>query len=563
MTFTQPRKLKGQPSAGEFDFINRPAATITLQPKGECIPDLIDLNEETHQVLDALRAAGGRPLIVGGAVRDGLLSRAHGGTVDSMDIDIEVYGLSKDKVRKALPGDISEVGQAFGVFITSVNGQDFDVALPRQDNKTGDGHRGFVVETDPNMPFEVAFARRDFTMNAMGWDPESGELVDPLGGRADLEAGILRHPSDKFQEDPLRVLRAVQFAGRFNMELAPETAELCREMAPSFHELHKDGVWKQFRKLTTEGTHISKALEALHASGWEQHFPGLAATRGVPQDLRWHPEGDVNVHLGLAGDQAAAIARRDGLGEEDTSTLVLAAITHDFGKAVSTKIKGDGTITSGGHHETGVDPAREFLDQIGAPGRYAEKILPLVREHMCHTPGGGVEVSDSAVRRLLRRLDNAGGGPTLKQWSQLVEADKAGRGEGARHTRNYLSDWLEIADRLGNETAISKTLLKGPHLAEAGIPHGKLWAFIVAQSEEAQDDGAFSDEAGAKEWLATNGDAILTEANRRLQKATAAYEKKKAAQDIITKARAAVQKAEAKALKAAKREAELAASAGS
>lgn len=562
MTFPQPRKLKGQASAGEFDFITRPVATIALQPKGEFIPDLIDLNEETRQVLDSLRAAGGRPLIVGGAVRDGLLSRSHGGTVDSMDIDIEVYGLSKEEVRSALPGEVNEVGQAFGVFNTSVNGQDFDVALPRQDNKTGDGHRGFVVETDPNMPFEVAFARRDFTMNAMGWDSESGELVDPLGGRADLDAGILRHTGNKFQEDPLRVLRGVQFAGRFNMELAPETAELCQEMAPTFHQLHKDGIWKQFRKLTTEGTHISKALEALHASGWEKHFPGLAATRGVPQDLRWHPEGDVNVHLGLAGDQAAAIARRDGLDEEDTSTLVLAAITHDFGKAVSTKIKDDGTITSGGHHETGVDPAREFLDQIGAPGRYHEKILPLIREHMCHTPGGGVEISDSAVRRLLRRLDNAGGGPTLKQWSQLVEADKAGRGEGARHTRNYLNDWLEIADRLGNEKAISKTLLKGPHLAEAGIPQGKLWAIIVAQSEEAQDDGVFGDEAGAKEWLATNQDDILKEAQRRLQKAAAAYEKKKAAQDIITKARAAVQKAEARALRAAKREAELAASLG-
>lgn len=558
MTIPQPRKLKGQASAGEFDFITRPVATIALQPKGECIPDLIDLNEETRTVLDGLRAAGGRPLIVGGAVRDGLLARTHGGTVDSMDIDIEVYGLSKDRVRKALPGDVNEVGQAFGVFNTSLNGQDFDVALPRQDNKTGDGHRGFVVETDPNMPFETAFARRDFTMNAMGWDPESGELVDPLGGRSDLEAGILRHTGDKFQEDPLRVLRGVQFAGRFNMELAPETAELCREMAPTFHQLHKDGIWKQFRKLTTEGTHISKALEALHASGWEKHFPGLAATRGVPQDLRWHPEGDVNVHLGMAGDQAAAIARRDGLDEEDTSILVLAAITHDFGKAVSTTIKDDGTITSGGHHETGVEPAREFLEQIGAPLRYHEKILPLIREHMCHTPGGGVEISDSAVRRLLRRLDNAGGGPTLKQWSQLVEADKAGRGEGARHGRNHLPDWLAIADRLGNEKAISKTLLKGPHLAEAGIPRGKLWAVIVAQSEEAQDDGAFSDEAGVKEWLATNEAAILKEAERRLQKAAAAYEKKQAAHLIATKARAAEQKAAARALKAAKREAELA-----
>lgn len=364
-------------------------------------------------------------------------------------------------------------------------------------------------------------------MNAMGWDEATGELVDPHGGRADLEAGILRHTSDRFDEDPLRVLRGVQFAGRFNLELAPETAELCQEMAPTFTELNKSGVWDQFHKLTTKGARISKALKALHASGWEKHFPGLAATRGVPQDPRWHPEGEVIVHLGMAGDQAARIARRDGPDEEETSILVLAAMTHDFGKAHSTKINADGTITSGGHHETGVEPARDFVERIGAPGRYHDTILPLIREHMCHTSGGGVEISDSAVRRLLRRLDNAGGVPTLKQWAQLVEADKAGRGEGARHGRNHLPDWLSIAEGIGSEKAVGKAMLKGQHLAEAGVPRGPMWAIIVAQSEEAQDDGAFADEDGARAWLAANHDVIMKETTRRLQKAQAASEKKR------------------------------------
>jgi tRNA nucleotidyltransferase (CCA-adding enzyme) len=556
MTTIHARQPKGIPVGGQFAPGTHSESDVALPRQWDIIPDLIELTPETERVLNGLRAAGGRPLIVGGAVRDGLLARTHGGTVDSLDVDIEVYGLSTEEVRKALPGEVNEFGQDFAVFNTSLNGQDFDVALPRQDNKTGEGHRGFVVDTDPDMPFEVAFARRDFTMNAMGWDSATGELVDPLGGRADLESGILRHPSEHFSEDPVRVLRGVQFAGRFNMELAPETAQLCQEMAPAFHQLNKSGIWKQFRKLSTEGTHLSKALEALHASGWEKHFPGLAATRGVPQDLRWHPEGDVNVHLGMAGDQAAAIARREGLDEEETSILVLAAITHDFGKAHSTKVSGGGTITSGGHHETGVGPAEEFLDQIGAPGRYHEKILPLIREHMCHTPGGGVEITPSAVRRLLRRLDHAGGGPTLKQWSLLVEADKAGRGEGARHTRNYVPDWLAVADRIGNEKAVSTTLLKGPHLAEAGIPQGKLWGIIVTQSQEAQDDGLFADEAGVKEWLATNEAEILKEAQRRLQKAEAEHAKKKAAQMVLLKARQAEQKAAAKALKDSKHEAD-------
>jgi tRNA nucleotidyltransferase (CCA-adding enzyme) len=170
---------------------------------------------------------------------------------------------------------------------------------------------------------------------------------------------------------------------------------------------------------------------------------------------------------------------------------------------------------------------------------------------MCHTPGGGVPISDSAVRRLLRRLDNAGGGPTIKQWAQLVEADKAGRGEGARHSRNYLPDWLAIADRIGNEKAVGKAMLKGQHIAEAGVPRGPMWAIIVAQSEEAQDEGAFTDEDGAREWLAANRDPIMKETARRLQEAQAASEKKKAALAIALKARQEEQRAAARAAKAA------------
>lgn len=544
-----PRQPRGIPAGGEYAAYAHAEGGVALNPAGDRIPGLIDLTPEAQEVLDSIRAAGGRPLIVGGAVRDSLLARIQGEPVASKDVDIEVYGLSADQLRDALPGNVQEFGQNFGVLNTSINGQDFDVTLPRRDNKTGEGHRGFIVETDPEMPFEEAFARRDFTINAMGWDDATGELVDPFGGRDDLEAGVLRHTSkESFGEDPIRVLRGVQFSGRFGLDLDPETAQLCREIAPSFHSLHKDGIWKEFRKLTTKGTHISKALQTLHAAGWEDHFPDLAATRGVPQDPIWHPEGSVNVHLGLAGDEAAAIARRDGLDEEETSILVLAAITHDFGKAHSTIIK-DGRIVSGGHNETGVAPAREFLAQIGAPGRFHEQILPLIDRHMCHSPGGDQEITDSAVRRLLRKLDHAGGGPTLKTWARLVEADKAGRGDGARKGRDYLPDWLDRADRLGSESGVGKPILKGPHLADSGIERGPLWGYIIAQSVEAQDDGVFTDEAGARDWLAGNRKAVLTEAQRRWQKAQAKAEKLPRARLKVMKVQQAEQKAQARAEK--------------
>lgn len=549
-----PRQPRGIPAGGEYTAYAHAEGGIALGPAGDRLPGLIDLTPEAQEVLDSIRAAGGRPLIVGGAVRDALLAQVQGVPVASKDVDIEVYGLSRDELRAALPGNVQEFGQNFGVFNTSIHGQDFDVTLPRRDNKTGEGHRGFVVETDPEMPFEEAFARRDFTINAMGWDDTTGELVDPFGGRADLEAGVLRHASaQSFGEDPIRVLRGVQFSGRFGLDLDPETAQLCREIAPSFHSLHRDGIWKEFRKLTAKGTHVSKALQTLHAAGWEDHFPWLAATRGVPQDPVWHPEGSVEVHLGLAGDQAAAIARRDGLDEEETSILVLAAITHDFGKAISTRVNEEGRIVSDGHNTTGVEPARDFLNQIGAPGRLHGQILPLIDRHMCHSPGGDQELTDSAVRRLLRRLDHAGGGPTLKTWARLVEADKSGRGPGARHGRDYVPEWLERAERLGSESGLGKPILKGPHLAESGIERGPLWGHIIAQSVEAQDDGVFADEAGARAWLAGNRSKVLREAQRRWQRAQAKAEKEQAARLVIAKARNAEQKAQAKAAKEAAR----------
>ena len=475
------------------------------------IPDLINLTPEARRVLDSLRAAGGRPLIVGGSVRDALLSRDRGVVVDSKDIDIEVYGLTTAQVAAALPGHVMEVGQHFGIVSATVGGQVFDVSLPRQQSET------------------EAFARRDFTINAMGWDDRSGEVVDPFGGQRDLAAGLLRHTSTAFGDDPLRVLRAMQFSGRFGFELVPETAQLCRSLAPAFADLPKARIWGEFYKLASKGTFISKALETLRVSGWEEHFPELAATRGVPQDPEWHPEGEVHIHLGLAGDQAARIARRDQLDAHETATLVLAAVTHDLGKAVSTRIDANGRITSNGHNITGVEPARTFLLRIGAPGRYGDKILPLIREHMCHSPEGHQgTISDSAVRRLIRRLDHANSGPSIEDWARLVEADKAGRGEGARQGVNHLPTWLAKAERLAKEPVVGTTLLKGAALAEADIPRGRLWQFVIEQSRDAQDDGLFIDEEGAAAWLHANRDAVVTEAVRRLGEFQASEKAKKA-----------------------------------
>jgi tRNA nucleotidyltransferase (CCA-adding enzyme) len=370
------------------------------------------------------------------------------------------------------------------------------VSLPRRDSKTGDGHRGFDIQPDADLSEKEATGRRDFTINALMWDPNTEEIVDCWGGLEDVENGILRHTTDAFSEDPLRVLRGVQFAARFGFHLAPETAELCRSLVDAYSELPKERIWGEFEKIGTKGTNITSCLTALQESGWDRHFPRLTALYGVEQDPAHHPEGDVIVHTGLAADVAARMADEAHLTGEDRFVAVMAALTHDFGKAEHTQHveQPDGSIkiTSHGHAEGGVEPAVEFLESIGTPKRIIERIAPIIREHMCTSSG---DPTPAAVRRLARRLVPA----TLEEWSLVVGADRGGR--GSDNYKNPATKWLAVAANIGVEKRPVKGLLTGNHLIAAGMSPGPEFKAILADSLSAQDNGEFSDEAGAIEWF--------------------------------------------------------------
>ncbi len=457
---------------------------------------LLPLTPAATTVLRTITRIGGRPLIVGGAVRDALLARQHGQTLVPKDIDIEVYGVSnQEHLVNALShlGRLDERGTSFGVIAVNVNGEDFDITLPRWESQTGDGHRGFDIQIAPELDEDIAFGRRDFTVNALGYDPETQELVDPWGGAKDLAAGVLRHTTRSFSEDPLRVLRGVQLAARFNFAMAPGTAEFCRAISARFCELAPERVWGEWRKIARRGTSISQALTVLVETGWIEHFPELDATRGVPQDPAWHPEGDVFTHLGLAADAAAAACDRDGWEDIDREIAVLGALVHDLGKATHTQQCG-GRITSHGHAEAGVAPASHFLARIGAPRYLIERILPLVAEHMCHTSTTSATPTKSAVRRLIRRLQPA----SIIEWAWVVDADCAGRGVGAKESP--APAWVALAHEVGVFPA--KGLLRGEHLIQAGLQPGPLFAQILGEALTAQDAGEFGDVDGAKAWLA-------------------------------------------------------------
>jgi tRNA nucleotidyltransferase (CCA-adding enzyme) len=255
--------------------------------------------DAVKRVAEAVRVAGGRALLVGGCVRDQVQG------VAPKDFDVEVYGLSLDRVVAVLKsladeGKVNEVGRSFGVLKVRVQGADLDVSLPRRDSKVAEGHKGFTVQMDESLSVEEAAARRDFTMNSMAMDPLTGEVLDPFNGRADLAAGVLRHTSEHFAEDPLRVLRGMQFAARFNMVLAPETAELCKSLVKEAKSLAKERVWGEFEKMLVKGTNMAAGLKVLRDSGWLAVFPELAALVGLAQHPDWHPEGCVWTHTVLA-----------------------------------------------------------------------------------------------------------------------------------------------------------------------------------------------------------------------------------------------------------------------
>jgi len=195
------------------------------------------------EVLQAVRAVG-RPRVVGGCVRDWLLG------LKPKDFDIEVPGADFEMLQRVLApfGSTDVVGKSFGVIKLRLEGIEYDFSLPRRESKTGAGHRGFAVEPEPNLSDFEAAARRDFTVNAIAYDPFSNSLIDPHDGEKDLRARILRHTSNAFTEDPLRVLRAFQLAARFDFTLAPETAALCRSIKTSFYELPVERVWNEWAK---------------------------------------------------------------------------------------------------------------------------------------------------------------------------------------------------------------------------------------------------------------------------------------------------------------------------
>lgn len=437
-----------------------------------------DSLETAIAIARRVRADGGRALIVGGWVRDRLAGRV------SKDIDLEIYGLPADALRRLLAefGSVNSVGDSFTVY--KVAG--LDVALPRRESKRGRGHRGFEVTGDPDLPVAEAARRRDFTINAILWDPLSDEYIDPWHGRRDLERRILRAVDPAtFGEDSLRVLRALQFAARFDCAIEPETQAICRQIP--LDDLPAERIWGELEKLLLHAARPSVGLAlGLDLGVVARLFPELAALAGCAQEPEWHPEGDVWVHTLMVVDEART--RIGDLDHPRQVAVMLGALCHDLGKPATTAFI-DGRIRSIDHEQAGVAPATAVLDRLNINTidgfDVRREVLGIVAHHL--KPGmfrqAPTPVSDGAFRRLAQKVD-------LELLARVAKSDCLGRGGGFDCSA---MDWfLERARELGVQHAPPVPLLMGRHLLALGMRPGPRMGEILRQVYERQLDGSIA-----------------------------------------------------------------------
>lgn len=437
-----------------------------------------------QEIFQAIHNAGGTPYFVGGYVRDKFLG------LPSKDIDIEVFHMDVDSLVSILQlfGKVDQVGRSFGVVKLNFKGEDYDFSLPRIDSKVGDGHKGFEITTDPIISPIVAASRRDFTFNAISEDCLSGDWFDFFGGRKDLCNGILRHVSNAFSEDPLRVLRGMQFAARFSLEAAGETILLCQHMKDSFQELPKERIWTEFQKLFLKGVKPSLGMKFLRDSNWIDNLPELQNLIGCPQNPIWHPEGDVWEHTLHVMDAAAEICQRENIVGVEREIVMAGAMCHDLGKVTTTTED----LKSPGHDVAGIEPTMALLDRIGFPISNRAKVAFIVEKHMVHC--SIQEPTAKMVRRLKRQCQD--NGISLELLGHVIEADHSGRPPLEKGMPMTFREILNLSNEMPERI---EPLVMGRHLLELGWTAGPEMGDELKRLFQMQLDGEFSDlEGGLK-----------------------------------------------------------------
>jgi len=449
-----------------------------------------------YTISKKLKENNAKAIVVGGSVRDYFLE------LPIKDYDIEVYGLNDiEELEEILAqyGSVNLVGKSFGVLKFVYDKEEYDFSFPRTEEKIGVGHRGFDISIDGTMSFKEASKRRDFTINAMGYDIEKNLFLDPFDGESDIEENVLRHIDDEtFIEDPLRVYRAVQFCARFEYSLAEETFELCRSMVINgmLEELPKERIYTEFKKLLLKSPQPSIGLELMRELDILYYFPELKAIVNVPQSPKWHPEGDVWVHTLMAVDSMVPLLGSD---KKENLRYMFAILCHDFGKATHTTIEEDGQIRSIGHEEAGIEPTKTFLYRLTNEHNFIVSILPLVEHHLKPSQFYRGKAKAKAFRKLATKVN-------IEELVVVAKADFLGRTTKESLEGEYLAgDWMlaKAKDLKVSEKPL-KALVQGRDLIILGLEPSPKFQDILKSVYILQLEGDISKKEEALEYIKTN-----------------------------------------------------------
>lgn len=438
--------------------------------------DMKDKNIDLAKIIaQKVAAQGGRVYYVGGLVRDRLLGR------ENKDVDIEVHGVTPETLEVILDslGQRTAMGASFGIY--GLKHYDLDISMPRKDQAAGRGQRDFAAFVDPFLGTEKAARRRDFTINALMEDVLTGEIVDHFGGRADLENGILRHvDGSTFAEDPLRVLRAAQFAARFGFSAAEETIALCSRL--DLTGLACERVYGELEKALLKSPRPSVFFEVLRRMG-QLHawFPEAKALIGIPQEPRFHPEGDVWNHTMLVLDQAAALRAR----AREPMAFMLSALCHDFGKRDAIQ-NDNGRLRALGHEAAGIPLGKSFLSRLTDEKRVNQYVCSMVELHM----RPNMLAAQNSSRKSFYRLFDQSVCP--EDLLLLAKADALGR----TIEQDYAPTEACLQQMLcGYQERMSQPSVQGADLIAAGFAPGKDFGPALAYAHKMHLAGVGKEDA--------------------------------------------------------------------
>lgn len=426
------------------------------------------------QIAKKVKEVGGIAYFVGGYVRDSILD------IPNKDIDIEIHGIKPEILKNILSelGDIQTIGNAFGIY--NLKGYDLDIALPRKEKCIGTGHKDFEVYVDPYIGTHAAARRRDFTINALMKNILTGEIVDEFNGLNDLKNNIIRHvDSSTFREDPLRVLRACQFAARFGFKIASETIELCKTMDLS--TLSKERIAGELTKALLKAKKPSVFFNSLYKCEQTEWFKEVYALKGIKQNSVYHPEGDVYMHTMSVLDQASELFPT-GIDEPDRYLpFMLSALCHDFGKVNTTEMNNKGKLCALNHEITGIPIANEFLNRIYNNKSFIKYVDNMIEYHMkahsCFNNKAKVRTTNLMFDKLLYPKD----------FIHLVYADSTGHNLDSLDNRQFnmflekaMAESVFLTDRYFDYgKKISEPHITADDLIELGLKPSPLFKTIL------------------------------------------------------------------------------------